>query len=147
MTKLMNSCQGNQGYQKKWSAQRILKIVKHSSRSLLQNTTVDCSYNLVRETSTTFGPSENVETQKLSHTEGRKITPTLTKCPGPVQTHYKKHGSFHIPRCAVTAGVPKTLPLYATRADSPIRRAPSVLACGPRSWTGRIPVAICSNNV
>ena len=25
-------------------------------------------------------PSENVETQKLSHTEGRKITSTLTKC-------------------------------------------------------------------
>ena len=44
-TKLLNSYQRNQGYQKTWSAQRIQTIVKHASRLLLQNTTVDCSYN------------------------------------------------------------------------------------------------------
>ena len=44
-TKLLNSCQRNQGYQKTWSAQRIQTIVKHASRPLLQKTTVDCSYN------------------------------------------------------------------------------------------------------
>ena len=53
--------------------------VKHSSRPLLQNTTVDCSY-ISREKFRHLWPSENVETQKLSHTEGRKITPALTKC-------------------------------------------------------------------
>ena len=45
VTKLLNSRQKNQGYQKTWSAQRIQTIVKHTSRPLLQNTTVDCSYN------------------------------------------------------------------------------------------------------
>ena len=42
--------------------------------------------------------------------------------------HITKYGSFHILRCAVTAGVLKTLPLYAMRADSPERHVPSVLA-------------------
>ena len=46
--------------------------------------------------------------------------------------HIAKHGSFHIPRCAVTAGVLKTLPLYAMRADSPERHVSSVLASGLR---------------
>ena len=47
-------------------------------------------------------PSENVETQKLSHTEGRKITSTLTKCLD------RADGSFHMcplktsPVCTVT---------------------------------------------
>ena len=78
-TKLLNSCQRNQGYQKTWSAQRIQTIVKHASRPLLQNMTVDCSYNSRQKLRHPW-PSENVETQKLSHTEGRKITSTLTKC-------------------------------------------------------------------
>ena len=78
-TKLLNSYQRNQGYQKTWSAQRIQTIVKHASRPLLQNTTVDCPYNSRQKLRHPW-PCENVETQKLSHTEGRKITSTLTKC-------------------------------------------------------------------
>ena len=77
--KLLKSHQRSQGYQKTWSAQRIQTIVKHASRPLLQNTTVDCPYNS-QEKLRHLWPSENVETQKLSNTEGRKITPTLTKC-------------------------------------------------------------------
>ena len=61
--------------------------------------------------------------------------------------HITKYGSFHIHRCAVTAGVLKTLPLYAMRANSPERHVPSVLASGLRRRTGRIPVAISSHDV
>ena len=127
-TKQLNSCQRNQGYQKTWSAQRIQTIVKHASRPLLQNMTVDCSYNSRQKLRHPW-PSVKVERQKLSHTEGRKITSTLTKCLDRADT-FQKHGSFHISRCAVTAGVLQTLPLHAMRADSPERHVSSVLASG-----------------
>ena len=78
-TKRLNSRQRNQGYQKTWSAQRIQTIVNHTSRPLQQNMTVDCSYHSWQKLRDPW-PSENVETQKLSHTEGRKITSTSTKC-------------------------------------------------------------------
>ena len=78
-TKLLNSYQRSQGYQKTWSAQRIQTIEKNASRPLLQNTTVDRPYNSRQKLRHPW-PNGNVETQKLSHTEGRKITSTLTKC-------------------------------------------------------------------
>ena len=61
--------------------------------------------------------------------------------------HITKYGSFHIPRCAVSAGVLKTLLLYAMRANSPERHVPSVLASVPRWRTGHIPVATSSHDV
>ena len=129
-TQLLKSRQRNQGYQKTWSAQRIQTISKHASRPLSQNMTVDCSYNSRQKLRDPW-PSENAETQKLLHTEGRKITSTLTKMSRPCR-HITKHGSFHISRCAVTADVLKTLPLYAMRENSPERHVPSVLASVPR---------------
>ena len=83
----------NQGYQKTWSAQRIQTISKHASRPLSQNMTVDCSYKKLRDS----WPSENAETQKLLHTEGRKTTSTLTKCLRPCR-HITKYESFHTRR-------------------------------------------------
>ena len=48
-------------------------------------------------------PSENAETQKLLHTERRKITSTLTKC----LAHYKIRKLSHLPT-SVLRGVRKT---------------------------------------
>ena len=107
----MNSCQRNQGYQKTWSARRIQTFVKHASRPLLQNMTVDCSYNSRQKLRHPW-PSDNVETQKLSHTEGRKITSTLTKCSRPCR-HITKHGSFHILLVIKTFKYNYCLPLLA----------------------------------
>ena len=76
-------------------------------------------------------PSENTETQKPSHTEGRKTIPMLTKCLDRADT-LQKCGSFHIPRCAVTATGLKTLPPYVMRANSPERHVPSVRVSVPR---------------
>ena len=69
----------------------------------------DCGLfiQFVTKTSTSPWPSEKVETQKLSHTEGEK-TSTLTKCLDRADA-ITKHGSFHTARCAVTAGVLKKL--------------------------------------
>ena len=67
------------------------RIVKHETRPLLQNTTVDCPYNSWKKLRHLW-PSENVET--LSHTDVRKITPTLTKCLDRADT-LQKHWSFH----------------------------------------------------
>ena len=95
-TKLLNHYRRSQGYQKTWSAQRIETIVKHASRPLLQNTTVDCSYNSRQKLRHPW-PTGNVETQKLSHTEGRKNNTHIDKMSRPCR-HFTKHGSFHMVR-------------------------------------------------
>ena len=79
-TKPLNSYQRSQGYQKTWLAQRTQTIVKHASRPLLQNTTVDIVHTIRVKNFDILGQMGNVETQKLSRTEGRKIISTLTKC-------------------------------------------------------------------
>ena len=129
-TQLLNSRQRNQRYQKTWSAQRIQTISKTRILSTLAEHDRGLSIQFVTKLRDPW-PSENTETQKPSHTEGRKTTPTLTKCLDRADT-LQKYGSFHIPRCAVTAGVLKTLPLYAMRANSPERHVPSVHVSVPR---------------
>ena len=76
---------------RKHGRQKEYRIVKHETRPLLQNTTVDCPYNSWKKLRHLW-PSENVET--LSHTDVRKITPTLTKCLDRADT-LQKHRSFH----------------------------------------------------
>ena len=129
-TKLLNSCQRDQGYQKTWSAQRIQTIVKkthlvHSCRTRpwIVHTIRDKNFDILgqvrmlkRRSCRTQKGENNIHIDNMSR-----------PC-----RHIIQHGSFHILRCAVTAGVLKTLPLYAMRADSPERHVPSVLASGLR---------------
>ena len=100
-TQLLNSRQRNQGYQKTWSAQRIQTISKTRISSTPAEHDRGLSIQFVTKLRDPW-PSENTETQKPSHTEGRKTTPILTKCLDRADT-LQNCGSFHIPRCAVTA--------------------------------------------
>ena len=70
--------------------------------------------------------------RRSCHTEGRKITSTLTKCLDRADTLQNTEAFTSSVVLSVTAGVLKTLPLYAMRADSPERHVPSVLASGLR---------------
>ena len=72
----------------------------------------------------------SLQTKVLRNTDVLKIDQE-NKMSRPCR-HTSKHGIFHTPRCAVTADVPKILPLQLSRANNPVRHGLSVLACGPR---------------
>ena len=93
-TQLLNSRQRNQGYQKTWSAQRIQTISTTRISSTLAEHDRGLSIQFVTKLRDPW-PSENTETQKPSHTEGRKTTPTLTECLDRADT-LQKYGCFHI---------------------------------------------------